>query len=250
MAMQKLILLTAIYSLTCVSQAFAGDDDKKSRTLELHAKGSANSTFLFNNNISDAGDNQDYAAGWSLNYGLGVTMYFGKVGFGVEGLIGNHRGAYAGTITTKDAMGNTTNTDYSSNVNLKITQIPIFFKLKSEIGGYLEVGPQLTLISQADYHYTSDGVQIDTMMTGSFAKSYYSAVIGFGFKIPVAKSNFSVLGGVRLQYAFSDIKGIDALGNEFINPFVYKDGPGKTTGATAGLMLGVVYTLGEKTDKK
>ena len=137
-----------------------------------------------------------------------------------------------------------------SNINLKITQIPVFFKLKSDIGGYLEIGPQYNIISEANYHYTSDGVQMDTAMTGSFAKSYFSAVLGFGFKIPVAKSNFSILAGARLQYAFSDIEGVDALGREFANPFVYKDGPAKTTGATAGLMLGVVYTLGNKEKKK
>lgn len=245
--MKKIILFSAM--CTIVSVCFA--DDEKKNTLEIHAKGSANSTFLFNNNISDSGGDQDYAAGWSFNYGAGVSMYFGKVGFAVEGLMGNHRAAYAGSYVTKDAAGNVTSTtDYSSNINLKITQIPVFFKLKSEIGGYLELGPQYNLISEANYHYTASGVQLDTVMTSSFAKSYFSAVVGFGFKIPVAKSSFSILGGARLQYAFSDIMGVDALGREFVNPFVYKEGPAKTTGATGGLMLGVVYTFGEKEKKK
>ncbi|CAN5369564.1 hypothetical protein BH10BAC1_BH10BAC1_13230 [soil metagenome] len=244
--MKKTILLGVATAFITTSFAYAPGDGDKKNTLEIHAKGSANSTFLFNNNISDAGGDQDYAAGWSFNYGLGVSMYFGKIGFGVEGLLGNHRAAYAGSIITKDASGNTIGTrDYSSTVNLKITQIPIFFKLKSDIGGYLEVGPQYNLISEGTYHYTSDGVQTDSIMTGSFAKSYFSAVIGFGFKIPVAKSNFSILGGLRLQYAFTDIKGVDALGNDLANPFKYKD-PGTTTGATAGLLLGVVYTMGDK----
>ncbi len=248
--MKKLILFSTLCLVASASFAYSPDDDKKN-TIEIHGKGSANCTFLFNNNISDAGGDQDYSAGWSFNYGLGVSMYFGNVGFGVEGLMGNHRGSYAGSFITKDASGNViSTTNYSSNVNLKVTQIPVFFKLKSEIGGYLEVGPQYNIISEADYHYTADAVQIDTVMTSSFAKTYFSAVLGFGFKIPVAKSRFSVLGGLRLQYAFSDIKGVDALGREFVNPFVYKDGPAKTTGATAGLMLGVVYTFGEKKKDK
>ncbi|MBL0330022.1 MAG: outer membrane beta-barrel protein [Bacteroidetes bacterium] len=244
--MKKQSLIYTLCFLVIGNICLAGDGDKK-KTLEIHAKASANSTFLFNNNISDAGDDQDYAAGWSLHYGGGVSMYFGNVGFGVEGLLGNHRAAYAGTFTTKDAAGNVlSTTDYSSNVNLKIMQIPVFFKLKSDIGGYLEVGPQYTMISEAAYHYTAAGVQLDTIMTNSFAKSYFSAVIGFGFKIQVAKSNFAILGGARLQYAFSDIQGVDALGREFANPFIYKQGAETTTGATAGLMLGVVYTLGNK----
>lgn len=241
--MKKIILLSTI----CIIASTCLADDEKKNTLEIHAKGSANSTFLFNSNISDAGGDQDYAAGWSFNYGAGVSMYFGNIGFGVEGLMGNHRAAYAGSFVTKDAAGNVIKTtNYNSNVNLKITQIPVFFKLKSEIGGYLEIGPQYNLISEANYHYSSDGYQFDTVMTGSFAKSYFSAVVGFGFKIPIAKSSFSILGGARLQYAFSDIQGIDALGVPFTNFFKYKDGPSKTTGATAGLMLGVVYTFGEK----
>lgn len=239
--MKKLILLSAIFTIT--SASFAGDDKKN--TLEIHAKGSANSTFLFNSNISDAGGDQDYAAGWSFNYGAGVSMYFGNIGFGVEGLMGNHRAAYAGSFVTGGTPIN-----YSSNVNLKIMQIPVFFKLKSDIGGYLEIGPQYNLISEANYHYTSDGVQFDSVMTGNFAKSYFSAVLGFGFKIPVAKSNFAILGGARLQYAFTDIKGVDAQGVPFENFFKYKNGPQTTTGATAGLMLGVVYTLGNKEKKK
>ena len=243
--MKKIILLSTV----CIIASTCLADDEKKNTLEIHAKGSANSTFLFNSNISDAGGDQDYAAGWSFNYGAGVSMYFGNIGFGVEGLLGNHRASYAGTKVST-VGGTTTSTNYSSNVNLKITQIPVFFKLKSDIGGYLEIGPQYNLISEANYHYTSDGYQFDSVMTGSFAKSYFSAVIGFGFKIPVAKSNFSILGGARLQYAFSDIMGVDALGNEFINPFVYKEGPSKTTGATGGLMLGVVYTIGEKKKDK
>lgn len=245
--MKKILL----FSTMCIIASTCLADDEKKNTLEIHAKGSANSTFLFNSNISDAGGDQDYAAGWSFNYGAGVSMYFGKVGFAVEGLMGNHRAAYAGSFVTKDAGGNViSTTDYSSNINLKIMQIPVFFKLKSDIGGYLEIGPQYNLISEANYHYTTDGYQFDSVMTGSYAKSYFSAVIGFGFKIPVAKSNFSILAGARLQYAFSDLMGVDALGNEFVNPFVYKEGPGKTTGATGGLMLGVVYTIGEKKKDK
>ena len=246
----KLILLSGICILGSSSFAYSPDDEKKN-TLEIHAKGSANSTFLFNSNISDAGGDQDYSAGWSFNYGAGVSMYFGKVGLGVECLMGNHRAAYSGSYVTKDAWGNVTSTtNYNSNINLKVTQIPVFFKLKSEIGGYLELGPQYNIISEANYHYSDDAVQMDTIMTGSFAKTYFSAVVGFGFKIPIAKSNFSILGGARLQYAFSDIKGVDALGREFVNPFVYKEGTGKTTGATGGLVLGIVYTFGEKKKDK
>lgn len=249
--MKKLILFGVASLLATASFAYTPGDGDRKNTIEIQGKGLANSTFLFNKNISDAGDGQNYAAGWGFNYGAGFTMYFGNIGFGVEGLLGNHRGAYAGTQIIKDAAGNVLSTnDYSSNVNLKITQIPVFFKLKSEIGGYLEVGPQYNIISSATYHFTTDGSTMDTVMTNNFAKSYFSAVLGFGFKIPVAKSHFGIMAGLRLQYAFTDIKGVDATGTPFSDFFKYKDGPQTTSAATAGLTLGVVYTIGEKKKDK
>ncbi len=248
--MKKIILLGAATMFATSSFAYTPGDGDKKNTLEIQGKGLANSSFLFNKNISDAAADQDYAAGWSFNYGLGVSMYFGNVGFGIEGLLGNQLGAYAGTVVKKDSLGNPTSKNYSSTVNLKVTEIPILFKLKSDIGGYLEIGPQYNIISEASYHYKDDK-QTDTItiMTSNFARSYFSAVLGFGFKIPVAKSNFSVIAGVRLQFAFTDIKGVDALGVPFDNLFKYKTHE-QTAAAAGGLMLGVVYTLGEKKKDK
>jgi hypothetical protein len=249
--MKKLILSGIVSVFTFNSFAVSPGDDKE-HTIEIHVKGGANSTWLFNKNVSNAGNEQDYAAGWGFNYGVGLNMYFGNVGFGVEGLLANHRAAYAGALEIKDAGGVVTGTNnYSSNVNLKVTQIPVMFKWKSEIGGYLEIGPQYNIISSAMYHYSDDaGTTTDTAVTSAFSKSFFSAVLGFGFKIPIAKSRVSVLGGLRLQYSLSDLKGVDGLGRELINPFAYPKGPEKTAGASGGLMLGIVYTLGEKKEKK
>jgi hypothetical protein len=240
--MKKILLLSTMSILATASYAWRAGDGVKKNTLEIQGKGSANSTFLFNNNISDAGDDQNYAAGWGFNYGLGVSMYFGNVGFGVEGLMGNHRGAYAGDIKN---IATGTVTEYTSSVNLEVIQIPVFFKLKSDIGAYLEVGPQYNMISKATYQFSAGGVETGSIMTDDYAKTYFSAVLGVGFNIPIAKSNFSVLAGLRLQYSFTDIEGVDARGRSFDNLFVYTD-PQSTSAASAGLMLGVVYTLGNK----
>ncbi|MCX6297291.1 MAG: outer membrane beta-barrel protein [Bacteroidetes bacterium] len=248
--MKKTILLGVTIFFASISFAWNAGDGGKTNTLEIHGKGSANSNFLFNNNISNAGNIQDYAAGWGFNYGVGVSMYFGNIGFGVEGLVGNHRGAYAGSLDLVDSVGTVTGTkEYSSNVNLKVTQIPVFFKMKSEVGGYFEIGPQYNIISEAKYHFTTDGFQSDSIMTTSYAKSYISAVLGLGFKVPVGKTNFSILAGLRLQYSLTDLKGVDALGREFVNSFVYKDAQ-STSAASGGLLLGVVYTIGDKKKNK
>jgi hypothetical protein len=248
--MKKLLLLGTVSMLAVNSFAVTPGDGDRTKTIEIHAKGGANSTWLFNKNISDAGNEQDYAAGWGFNYGLGFNMYFGNIGFGVEGLLSNHRAGYAGAINSINSSGATVTNNYSSNVNLKVTQIPVMFKWKSEIGGYFEIGPQYNIVSSAMYHYSDDaGMTMDTAVSSSYSKSFFSAVLGFGFKIPIAKSRISILGGLRLNYSLSELKGVDALGREFINPFVYKK-PESTAAASGGLMLGIVYTLGEKKDKK
>src|ERR1700756_5356566 len=103
--MKKIFLLGTMSVFVANSFAAMPGDGDKSNTIEIHAKGSANSTWLFNNNISNAGNEQDYAAGWGYSYGVGFNMYFGNVGFGVEGLMASHTGSYAGTINTVNAMG-------------------------------------------------------------------------------------------------------------------------------------------------
>ena len=226
--------------------AAPGDDDKKN-SIEIQGKGLANSTWLFNKHISDAGNEQDYAAGWGFNYGAAFNMYFGNVGFGVEALLGNHKGAYAGAIDIKDASGTVTSTyNYTSNVNLKTTQIPVLFKLKNETGGYLEVGAQYNVISSGTFSYLDEATVItDTSYSVSknYVKNFFSGVLGFGFKIPIAKSRVGVVGGIRLQYGFTDLKGVDAMGRELNNPFFYKTGA-KTAYASGGFTLGVVYSIG------
>ncbi len=226
--------------------AAPGDDDKKN-SIEIQGKGLANSTWLFNKHISDAGNDQDYAAGWGFNYGVAFNMYFGNIGFGVEALLGNHKAGYAGAIDTKDASGNVISTyNYTSNVNLKTTQIPVMFKWKNETGGYMEIGAQYNMISSATFNYSNDAtVKTDTSfdVAKSYPKNFLSGVLGFGFKIPIAKSRIGILGGIRLQYGFSDLKGVDALGRELNNPFIYKTAE-KTAYAAGGFTLGVVYTIG------
>lgn len=221
---------------------------EKTNTFELQAKGSVNLTFLLNKNISDTGPEQDYAAGMGFNYGLAFNAYFGNVGFGIEGLMGNHKGAYAGTVIYKNSTGllDSITYDYKSSVNLKTISIPVLFKLKSKDGTYFEVGPQYNLISSANYKRTGTGFEADTSVTTNFASSYFSGVIGFGFKIKFGdESPLSMNAGLRLQYTFTDIEGVDGLGVALNNPFKY---PTKesTSGASAGLMIALTYKLGGK----
>ena len=198
--------------------------------LEGQGKSIISSTWLLNNNISDKGDDQEYAPGWGTTYGIGINGYFNSVGLGVEILGGTHKGAYKGTI-----LG----TDYTSEVQLKQFQIPILLKLRGESGGYFEIGPQFNIISSARYTY--DGMVNSTSDVKSNYENYTSVVMGFGANVQLSKSiPLGLMMGMRLNYGFTDAKGVDALGFNLNNSLLYPTYE-KTMAVSAGLQLGLSY---------
>ena len=198
--------------------------------LEGQGKSIISSTWLLNNNISDKGDDQEYAPGWGTTYGVGINGYFNSVGLGVEILGGTHKGAYKGTI-----LGS----DYTSEVQLKQFQIPILLKLRGESGGYFEIGPQFNIISSA--RYTRDGLGNETKDVKSNYENYTSVVMGFGANVQLSKSiPLGLMMGMRLNYGFTDAKGVDALGFNLNNSLLYPTYE-KTMAVSAGLQLGLSY---------
>ncbi len=229
----KKIILWSVFSLISIS--VFSQSKGKSNTFEIQAKGSANSTWLINENVSNYGDRENMAMAWGFNYGVAFNAYFGRVGFGIEALYGNHKGGYSGKIGTLN---------YTSNADLKLIQIPLLFKLKSEGGVYLEIGPQFTSVSSVTYTANASGYPTYVKdVTSKYASSYFSAVLGFGANIALGKdSPFGILVGLRLQYSFTDLKGVDAEGQDLNDKILYPTA--KTNAAAAGgLVLGFVYKL-------
>lgn len=207
-------------------------------SIELGAKGSYNSTWLFNTNISDKGADQDYAMAWGQNYGISAGAFIGPIGLAIEYYNGNHTGGYAGTISV---FG-----DYKSNVKLKTNHIPLLLKFKGESGGYIELGGQLNTISRATHsinYVDSDIFDGESDVTPEYAKSYMSAILGFGANVrPMKSVPLALLVGIRLQYGFGDTKGVDAFGTALDNSIFYPTYQ-KTNAVSGGLMFGLTYTL-------
>ena len=223
--MKKTIFGIAFLLFVSQSQA-----QKFGLQLEGQGKSIISSTWLLNNNISDKGDDQEYAPGWGTTYGVGINGYFNSVGLGVEILGGTHKGAYKGTI-----LGS----DYTSEVQLKQFQIPILLKLRGESGGYFEIGPQFNIISSARYTY--DGMVNSTSDVKSNYENYTSVVMGFGANVQLSKSiPLGLMMGMRLNYGFTDAKGVDALGFNLNNSLLYPTYE-KTMAVSAGLQLGLSY---------
>ena len=230
-----LFLISALFSTLMTAQQ-----------LEISARGSYKSTWLFNKNISDLGAKQDYAAGWGYNYGLGVTIYFNeKIGIGVDALLNDHSGNYTGELDS--------NRTYTSNVKLNSLDIPLLFKLKSSTGAFLEVGPQLGMISAAKYDFnqsyynsgTGTTINNDTSFAvdGKYATTNLSAVLGFGINIKLV-SHLSLKTGIRLEYGILDLKGVDALGQDVNDAVLYPNKYG-TSSAAGGLFLCLTWRFGK-----
>ena len=237
-----MITLLFILALICgISTTFS------QFAIDVQAKGSANSTWLLNKNISDLGASQDYAMGWGSTYGIAANVYAGIIGLGIEFNYATHNGAYEGVISAGDVTLDT----YNSTVNLKALQIPLLLKFQSEGGSYIELGPQLTNISSATYTrsgttpigtYEDDPKDVKDQYTGS----YLSGVLGFGAKIPLGDIPIGILVGVRLQYSFGDLMGVDgrnyALGSEE-DPSIWYSTHEPTQAVSGGIVLGATYTI-------
>ena len=124
--MKNLISLLTIILFTNIVSA--------QMSIEVQAKGAANSTWLLNKNISDKGATQDYAAAWGSSYGIAANAYFGMTGVGIEFLYNTHNANYTG----QDAL---IAGDYTSSIKLQTIQIPLLLKFQSEKGAYIELGP-------------------------------------------------------------------------------------------------------------
>lgn len=228
--MKHLVILFLVVVNSCILQAQIAFD--------LAAKGQFNSTWLFNNNISDQGDEQNYDPSWGSNYGLGFGLRMGFFSVGMETNFGQHVGGYSGTVPVLSQS-------YTSTVNLKNFQLPIYLRFQNKGGAYFELGAQYNKVRSA--LYTREGFLAGTDdVSNDYAKSYSTAFMGFGINRKILKSvPLGIIFGLRLQYGIKDAKGVDALGNSLSNTLFYPTYQ-KTRVAAAGLNFGLVYTLDTK----
>jgi hypothetical protein len=237
--MKKIILCASLFFIVANAQA--------QLSIDGGVKGSYNSTWLFNKNISDQGAEQDYDMAWGSNVGIGAAVYYGPIGFGVEFLRGTHTGGYAGDF---GLAGFLASGKYTSNVKLNVTQIPLLLKLKSKGGAYIELGAQVNSISKAIYNrdFADNDLFNDTdnTVTSEYAKSFTSAVLGFGANVRLVKAiPLSLNVGLRLQYGLTDAKGVDAMGVSLENTVVYPTRQ-NSNAVSGGIMIGLNYTFEAK----
>ncbi len=220
-----------------------------SQNLEINGKGSYKSTWLFNNNISNAGPEMDYAAGWGYNYGVGATFFFNEaLGLGFDLLMNTHNGNYTGELNKF--------TTYNSRIELQSMDIPILFKARSSMGGFLEIGPQISLINKATFYgdmtvrdsatNTSKTDHITGNVDTSYTSTNVSAVLGLGIKIKITH-RIGIITGLRFEYGLTDLQGVDGLGLALKNSFFYPKYE-STHSAAGSVFVGASLLLGKIPD--
>ena len=200
-------------------------------TFDVAAKNAYSATAMFNKNISDLGASQDYDVAYSQNYGLAGTLNFGKIGLGVEYLMGNFKAGYQGE---QAIIGGA----YTSNVDLKITQIPVYLRLGGSKGSFGEFGVVMNNVKSATY--TNSNYLIDPApdVTNQY-QNFMGYMIGVGGRFGILDLPVLVSVSARFMYSTADAKGVDALGLDLdLYNSTYK-----TNAASVGLHAGVVYSI-------
>jgi hypothetical protein len=199
----------------------------------IQAKGIVNSTFIVNNAvISDKNQSNAFALGG--NGGIGASIiYDNTVGASVDVLFGTHTANYTGKYNVGPIESS-----YTSKVKLTTVQIPILFRLDSE-EGYLEIGPQLNVITSANYSSNSP-IFMDNQVMDAYKKTSWSGVLGVGsFRQLGRRSPLSVSFGLRVNYGLTNIQGVTPTGALVVN-LPNKE---KSILFAGGFCLGIIYQL-------
>lgn len=187
--MKKTLALLLLLAGSQMAQAQEG--------LKLGLKGSYMSTWLFNKNVSDAGNELDYASTFGGSIGVqAVYMFAETYGINAEIVSAGHNQSYTG-----DDNGFTAAID----LKMRYIDIPVLFRVQSEKGPYFEIGPQFSFLGSAKESVTINDVELytDEDFKDNFKGFGLAAVLGFGVDIPLSDMvNLST--GLRFGYGFTD----------------------------------------------
>ena len=222
--MKKLFISLSIFA--CFSSLKA-----QTITFDVSAKYAYSATGLFNKSISDLGASQDYDVAFSSNYGLAGTFNFGKIGLGVEYLMGNFKAGYQGDQVLIGGA-------YTSNVDLKTTQIPVYLRLGGSKGSFGEFGVVMNSVKSATYTNSNYLIDPSTDVSNQY-QNFMGYMVGVGGRFGLLDLPVMVSVSARFMYSTADAKGVDALGSDLdlYNPY------NKTNAASVGLHVGVVYSI-------
>jgi len=236
--MKRLLSLLVFVSFVTLTNA---------QGFRLGLGGGFNSTWLANTNVSDQGDDLDFAVTFGGSIGIeGIYSFSEKTGVSAALLYSGQNQKYEG----KDG-----NRNIETKVKMRYLDIPVLFRLTSPSGTYFEFGPQFGFLMSAD-EVGDIGPDID--IKDAFEGTNIAGVLGFGVDID-ASETIIITTGLRLGYGFTDVTTEYSTEGELTtdvvdgkagtpNYWAHYDnknnfGYEKTSRIFGGLKLGVTYIL-------
>ncbi|MBK6835056.1 MAG: hypothetical protein IPG89_12590 [Bacteroidetes bacterium] len=193
---KQIILLTT--SLLITFNSFAGKGRGGNPTwFDIALTGSGGTSMLTSKNMFK--DTKTVTSSFAFCYGVG-----GKFGINFSEC---HELAFNAEYFSRSQKYDIKldSSKFSKTLYLKGIDIAMLYRFRGhESSGYVEIGPQLSLVSKADEN--RDGKERDVV--GQLQPKYFSGVLGFGTNIIVADA-FSWTAGVRFTTSFSDMISTD-----------------------------------------
>ncbi|HEX5003063.1 MAG TPA: porin family protein [Bacteroidia bacterium] len=239
--MKKVLFTIALAAAAFTTQA---------QSFRLGLGGGVNNTWLANKNVSDQGDELDFAVTFGGSIGLeGLYNFNDKSGISFGFLYSGHNQKYEGKI-----LGG----DFNSTVRMRYLDIPILYRITSSSGTYFEVGPQLGFLMKAEEEAEAGSLSNTEDTKDQFNSTNFAGILGFGVDIDASETIIISI-GLRLGYGFSDVtkeygsaaelNAQDVVGTPTLNAhyddkgnFDYKP----TSRIFGGLHLGVSYIFPAK----
>lgn len=221
--MKKIILGLSLIAASVVANA---------QSFRVGLAGGYNSTWLFNKNVSDAGDELDYASSFGGQIGVHAMYSFKeKLGLSIDIL--------SSTVNQKYSVDDAIALQHPDQVQIKYISVPVLLKFMGEKGPYFEVGPEFSFRGKVKGSYDggdleefeSDIIDVDDV----YNKTNISAVIGFGVDLK-ASEQIAITAGLRFAWGLSDVTKEPDGASEY-EP---------TNTAVGGLHLGVSYIFPSK----
>gem|GEM_PF-593099 len=182
----QLTVFVSLLTLSCFSQTW----------FEAAVKGQVGPTFLFNNNVSN-----DKHVNPELSYGNGFGGRLG-VCFNDE-----HEVMAECLFSTQSQkyrikLDSSATVIYNKTIKVSTIDIPLLYRHFAN-GGYVEIGPQMSLVKKATETNTLSSGGASTVLP-KISSSYFSGVIGFGANF-IGSGPFTLIMGARFAYGFGDM---------------------------------------------
>ncbi|HQU58142.1 MAG: outer membrane beta-barrel protein [Phaeodactylibacter sp.] len=199
--------------------------------LELGLKGMMGFTGFYNKNIVDD-SRHDSQLGLATSVGGVAAINIGEYhGLNIEALGATHHQSF----TFRDNDGN----NNAINMEWKSTDVYLLYRWYRDNGAFLEIGPKVTYIREAQQSYGTDWAKV----TDEYADKYYSLAFGVGGFVSTSEV-LTVKTGLRAEYALTDLISEKGQADGYPSPYAGFENYTETRPFRVGLYMEVTFGVG------